>query len=186
VWARLKTCNQLSDTFKLVCGPAVGKTPGKNKHVKRYRRLTRVLLLPARGRMPARGGAQGPCAIPLRGRGGQASVVSPQERLFPPSLPSLWRRGRGEARRKQNAMHIYDIFQETELKAHLSIPQEGPPIWDYASEEWGSQWMDDAIREGIVATITQASGEEAWYYGELSIRPHRTAMESEGPAGRVP
>jgi hypothetical protein len=83
-------------------------------------------------------------------------------------------------------MRIYDIFQETELKAHLSIPQEGPPIWDYASEEWGSQWMDDAIREGIVATITQASGEEAWYYGELSIRPHRTAMESEGPAGRVP
>jgi hypothetical protein len=98
----------------------------------------------------------------------------------------MWRRSHGEKRRKKNAMRRYDIFQETELKAHLSLLQEGPPTWDYASEAWGSQWMDDAIREGIVATITQAPGEEAWYYGELIIQPHRTATESEGPAGSVP
>jgi hypothetical protein len=89
----------------------------------------------------------------------------------------LWILGRGEERRKKNAMRIYDIFQETELKAHLSIPQEGPPTWDYSPDEWGGQWMDDAIREGIVATITHAPCEEAWYYGELIIQPHRPAME---------
>ena len=47
--------------------------------------------------------------------------------------------------------------------------------WDYFPDEWGSQWMDDAIREGIVATITAAPGEAAWYYGELTIQPHTPA-----------
>jgi hypothetical protein len=37
--------------------------------------------------------------------------------------------------------------------------------------------MDDALREGIVATITDAPCEEAWYYGELTILPHSTALE---------
>ena len=74
-------------------------------------------------------------------------------------------------------MRIYDIFQETALKAHLSIADEGPPTWDYFPEAWGSQWMDDALREGLVATITDAPGAEAWYYGGLTIRPHRTERE---------
>ena len=75
-------------------------------------------------------------------------------------------------------MRIYDLFQETELKAHLSIPEEGPPTWDYFPEEWGSQWMDEAVREGLVATILDAPNEEAWYYGGLTIRPHRTETEA--------
>ena len=37
--------------------------------------------------------------------------------------------------------------------------------------------MDDALWEGIVAIITHAPCEEAWYYGELIIQPHRPAME---------
>jgi len=74
-------------------------------------------------------------------------------------------------------MRIYDIFEETELKAHLSIPEEGPPTWDYFPPEWGGQWMDDAIREGLVATLTDAPCEKAWYYGGLTIRPHRTETE---------
>ena len=74
-------------------------------------------------------------------------------------------------------MRLYDIFQERELKAHLSLPQEGSPTWDYSPDEWGGQWMDDAIREGIVAAITDAPCEETWYYGGLTIRPHGTAME---------
>ncbi len=73
-------------------------------------------------------------------------------------------------------MRIYDIFQETELKAHLSIPKEGPPTWDYSPDEWGGQWMDDAIREAIVAAIAHAPSAEAWYYGGLTIRPHGTEM----------
>ena len=74
-------------------------------------------------------------------------------------------------------MRIYDIFQETELKAHLSIPEAGLPTWDYFPEEWGTQWMDEAVREGLVATILAAPGEEAWYYGGLTIRPPRTETE---------
>lgn len=74
-------------------------------------------------------------------------------------------------------MRIYDIFEETELKAHLSIPEEGSPTWDDFPPEWGGQWMDDAIREGLVATLTDAPGEEAWYYGGLTIRPHRPETE---------
>jgi hypothetical protein len=74
-----------------------------------------------------------------------------------------------------NAMQLYDIFQEGERRAHLAIPDAGPPTWDYFPDEWGSQWMDDAIREGIVATITAAPSEAAWYYGELTIQPHTPA-----------
>jgi hypothetical protein len=74
-------------------------------------------------------------------------------------------------------MPLYDIFQDRELKAHLALPEEGPPTWDYSPDDVGGQWMDDALREGIVATITDAPCEEAWYYGELTILPHRTALE---------
>ena len=70
-------------------------------------------------------------------------------------------------------MRSYDIFQEGELKAHLSMPEGGRPTWDYFPEEWGSQWMDEAVREGLVATILDAPSEEAWYYGGLTILPHR-------------
>jgi hypothetical protein len=31
--------------------------------------------------------------------------------------------------------------------------------------------MDDAIRDGIVATIMAAPSEAAWYYGELTMQP---------------
>jgi N utilization substance protein A len=72
---------------------------------------------------------------------------------------------------------LYDIFQDRKLKAHLALPEEGPPTWDYSPDDVGGQWMDDALREGIVATITDAPCEEAWYYGELTILPHRTALE---------
>jgi hypothetical protein len=74
-------------------------------------------------------------------------------------------------------MPLYDIFQERELKAHLAIPEEGTPAWDYSPDELGGQWMDDALREGIVTTITDAPGEEAWYYGGLTMRPHRAERE---------
>jgi hypothetical protein len=72
-------------------------------------------------------------------------------------------------------MDIYDVFEETELKAHLAIPDEGQPTWDAFPEAWGSPWMAEAIREGLVATIMEAPGEAAWYYGGLTIRPQRTA-----------
>lgn len=75
-------------------------------------------------------------------------------------------------------MRIYDVFEETALKAHLSIPEEGLPSWDAFPEAWGSQWMEEAIREGLVATIMQAPCEEAWYYGGLTIRPQRTAVKA--------
>jgi hypothetical protein len=45
-------------------------------------------------------------------------------------------------------------------------------IWDFSPDALGGQWMDDALREGIVATIMAAPGEAAWYYGELTIQPH--------------
>jgi hypothetical protein len=35
--------------------------------------------------------------------------------------------------------------------------------------------MDDALREGIVATIMAAPCEAAWYYGDLTIEPQRPA-----------
>jgi hypothetical protein len=72
-------------------------------------------------------------------------------------------------------MRLYDIFQEGEIKAHLAIPDAGPPTWDFSPDELGGQWMDDALREGIVTTIMDAPGEEAWSYGELTIQPHRPA-----------
>ena len=75
-------------------------------------------------------------------------------------------------------MHLYDIFQETELRAHLSLPEAGSPSWDYFPEEWGSQWMDEAVREGLVATILAAPDEAAWYYGGLTIRPHQPETEA--------
>ena len=69
-------------------------------------------------------------------------------------------------------MRLYDIVQEREIKAQLTIPDEGPPTWDFSPDALGGQWMDDALREGIVATIMAAPGEAAWYYGELTIQPH--------------
>ncbi len=82
-------------------------------------------------------------------------------------------------------MQRYDIFEEREIKAHLTIPDEGegPPTWDFPPEDVGGTWMDDALREGIVATIQAAPGEAAWYYGDLTIEPHRPAegdMDSLG------
>jgi len=69
------------------------------------------------------------------------------------------------------------IIEETELKAHLAIPDEGRHTWDAFPEEWGSPWMQEAIREGLVATIMRAPCEAAWYYGGLTIRPQRTTTE---------
>jgi hypothetical protein len=68
-------------------------------------------------------------------------------------------------------MHIYDVFEATTLKAHVVIPDEGPPTWDASPDAWGSPWMAEAIQEGLVATIRQAPGEAAWYYGGLTVRP---------------
>ena len=85
-------------------------------------------------------------------------------------------------------MQLYDIFQEGERRAHLALPDEGPPMGDYFPDEWGSQWMDDAIREGIVATITAAPGEAAWYYGDWRISTAYASVgglsEPGGPRGR--
>jgi hypothetical protein len=68
-------------------------------------------------------------------------------------------------------MDIYDICEETEVKAHVAIPDEGQPIWEAFPDEWGHPWMAAAIREGLVATIMQDPSKEAWYYGGLTIRP---------------
>jgi len=74
-------------------------------------------------------------------------------------------------------MRCYDIFEDREIKAHLTIPDEGegPPTWDFSPDALGGEWMDDALREGIVATITAAPCEAAWYYGDLTIEPQRPA-----------
>ena len=74
-------------------------------------------------------------------------------------------------------MRLYDIVQEREIKAHLTIPDEGegPPTWDFPPDDLGGVWMDDALREGIVATIMAAPDEAAWYYGGLTIEPQRPA-----------
>ena len=74
-------------------------------------------------------------------------------------------------------MRIYDVFEETEIKTHLAIPNEGRPSWDAFPEAWGGPWMEEAIRDGLVATIMQAPCEAAWYYGGLTIRPQSTATE---------
>ena len=70
-------------------------------------------------------------------------------------------------------MRLYDILQEGAIKAHLAIPDAGPPTWDFSPDALGGQWMEDALREGIVTTIMDAPEEDAWYYGELTIQPHR-------------
>ncbi len=75
-------------------------------------------------------------------------------------------------------MDIYDVFEETALKAHVVIPDEGRPTWDAFPDEWGSPWMAEAIREGLVATIRQAPCEAAWYYGGLTIRPQSVTTEA--------
>ena len=75
---------------------------------------------------------------------------------------------------KGTAMHSYDVFEETALKAHVVIPDEGQPTWEAFPDAWGSPWMAEAIREGLVATIMQAPGEAAWYFGGLTIRPQQT------------
>jgi len=80
-------------------------------------------------------------------------------------------------------MRRYNIFEEREIKAHLTIPDEGPPTWDFPPDDVGGTWMDDALREGIVATILAAPDEKAWYYGDLTIEPQRPAegdMDSLG------
>ena len=59
-------------------------------------------------------------------------------------------------------MDIYDVFADTALKAHVVIPDEGRPTWDTFPVEWGSPWMTDASREGLVATIRHAPCEAAW------------------------
>jgi hypothetical protein len=76
-------------------------------------------------------------------------------------------------------MDLYDVFEETELKAHFALSDEGGPTWDTVPEEWGSPWMQEAIQEGLLATIIRAPCEAAWYYGGLTIRPQRTATEAE-------
>ena len=77
-------------------------------------------------------------------------------------------------------MDIYDIFEETEIKAHVAISDEGRPTWNAFPEAWGSPWRAEAIREGLVATIRQAPDEAAWYYGGLTIRPQRPTPAAEG------
>jgi hypothetical protein len=72
-------------------------------------------------------------------------------------------------------MRRYDIFEARAIKAHLTIPDAGPPTWDFPPEDVGGTWMDDALREGIVATILAAPGEAAWFYGDLTIEPQRPA-----------
>ena len=56
---------------------------------------------------------------------------------FPSQPPVVVETGSRGRTKEENAMRIYDIFQETELKAHLSIPQEGPPTWDYCLQLGG-------------------------------------------------
>jgi hypothetical protein len=51
------------------------------------------------------------------------------------------------------------------------ITQEGRPTWDAFPDAWGTPWMAEAIREGLVATIGQAPWEAAWYDGGLTMRP---------------
>jgi hypothetical protein len=75
-------------------------------------------------------------------------------------------------------MDIYDICEETEVKAHVAIPDEGQPTWDAFPDEWGNPWMAAAIREGLVAMIMQAPSKEAWYYGGLTIRPQSPTTAS--------
>ena len=84
-------------------------------------------------------------------------------------------RARGTPQRKAHDMRRYDIFEERAIKAHLTIPDEGPPTWDFPPEDVGGAWMDDALRDGIVATILAAPGETAWFYGDLTIEPQRPA-----------
>ena len=71
-------------------------------------------------------------------------------------------------------MDIYDVFEDTALQTHVIIPDQGRPTWDAFPDAWGSPWMAEAIREGLVATIREAPDEAAWYYGGLTIRPQRT------------
>lgn len=63
-------------------------------------------------------------------------------------------------------MRRYDIFEARAIKAHVTIPDAGPPTWDIPPEDVGGAWMDDALREGIVATTLAAPGEAAWFYGD--------------------
>jgi hypothetical protein len=75
-------------------------------------------------------------------------------------------------------MNRYDVFEETALTAHFALSDGGCPTWETVPEAWGSPWMQEAIREGLVATILEAPCEAAWYYGGLTIRPQRSATEA--------
>jgi len=44
-------------------------------------------------------------------------------------------------------MRLYDIFQAREIKAHLTIPDEGPPPWDFSTAYVGGACLDDELRE---------------------------------------
>jgi hypothetical protein len=78
-------------------------------------------------------------------------------------------------------MHISHVFEETTLKAHVALADEGRPTWDAFPKAWGSPWMAEALREGLVATIMQAPCEAACYDGGLTIRPQQTATEASAP-----
>ena len=58
-------------------------------------------------------------------------------------------KGRGKPPRERNTMRLYDILQEGAIKAHLAIPDAGPPTWDFSPDALGGHWMDDALRKAL-------------------------------------
>jgi hypothetical protein len=54
------------------------------------------------------------------------------------------------------------FFSKTSV---LSRMCKTPEFHMSLSEEGGSQWMDDTIRAGLVATLMHEPFEEAWYEG---------------------
>jgi hypothetical protein len=76
-------------------------------------------------------------------------------------------------------MDISDVCEATALKAHVVIHDAGRPTWNTFPDAWSSSWMAEAIREGRVATMRQASDEAAWYDGGRTMRPQRPAPAAE-------
>ena len=77
-------------------------------------------------------------------------------------------------------------IQLTRFFRVMVIGQENKSVGDIIERDLGfkirlvaEDQIEEAIREGLVATIMRAPCEEAWYYGGLTIRPQRTATEAE-------
>ena len=95
----------------------------------------------------------------------------------------------GRPQEKGTTMHIYDVFEETTLKAHVVIPDEGPPTWDAFPDAWGQSvdgGGDPGGPRGDDSAGPRRSCLVLWWADDAPAAQHDSGLGAAGGALAAP